>query len=60
MGRSSRHIIEKKKKKEKERKKISEFPLWLSGLRSRHCLCEVGGLIPGLVQWVKDPMLWWL
>ena len=25
-----------------------------SGLRTQHCLCEDVGLIPGLVQWVKD------
>ena len=30
-------------------------PLWLSGLRTQHCLCEDVGLIPGLVLWVKDP-----
>ena len=23
-------------------------------LRTRHCLCEDAGLIPGLTQWVKD------
>ena len=30
-----------------------EFPLWLSGLRFR----EDVGLIPGLAQWVTDPVL---
>ena len=28
--------------------------MWLSGLRTGHCLCEDLGLIPGLAQWVKD------
>ena len=32
-----------------------EFPLWLSELRTQHCLCE--GLIHGLAQWVKDLVL---
>ena len=31
-----------------------EFPLWLSGSRARHCVCEDLGLIHGLAQWVKD------
>ena len=30
---------------------------WFSGLRNRHCLCEDIGSIPGLTQWVKDPIL---
>ena len=34
-----------------------EFPLWLNGLRTRHCVCKNAGLIPGLTQWVKDPAL---
>ena len=29
-----------------------EFPLWLSGLRTWHNVCEDAGLIPGLAQWV--------
>ena len=33
------------------------FPLWLSGLRTRHGVCEDVCLIPGLVHWVKDPAL---
>ena len=32
-------------------------PLWLSGLRTRCCLCEEAGLSPGLTQWVRDPVL---
>ena len=28
--------------------------MWLSRLRTRHCLPEDVGLIPGLAQWVKD------
>lgn len=34
-----------------------EFPLWLSGLRTQHCLCEDVGSVPGLDLWVKDLML---
>ena len=33
--------------------------MWLSGLRSRHSVFEDVGLIPGLPQWVKDPVLLW-
>ena len=42
-----------------KRKKIPvwEFPLWLSGLRPQHGLCEDAGSIPRLPQWVKDPTL---
>ena len=31
--------------------------LWLSGLRTQHCLCEDVGPIPGLVQGIKDAEL---
>ena len=34
-----------------------EFPLWLSRLRTQRYLCEDASLIPGLIQWVKDPAL---
>ena len=34
-----------------------EFLLWLSGLRTRHSVCEESSLIAGLTQWVKDPVL---
>ena len=34
--------------------KYSEFPLWLSGLRTRHSICKDSGSISGLTQWVKD------
>ena len=34
-----------------------EFPLWLSRLRTRPCLFEEAGWIPGLPQWVKDAAL---
>ena len=28
--------------------------LWLSRLRTQHCLCEDARSIPGLTQWVND------
>lgn len=31
-----------------------EFPLWLSGLRTRHHVYEDVGSIPGLAQWSKN------
>ena len=33
-----------------------EFPLWLIRLRTWHSVHEDVGLIPGLTQWVKDPV----
>ena len=30
---------------------------WITNLSRNH---EISGLIPGLAQWVKDPMLLWL
>lgn len=39
---------------------VSEFLLWLSELRTPHCLCEDAGLISALVQRVKNPVLLWL
>lgn len=35
---------------------ISEFLLWLRGLRTEYSLFEDEGWIPGLVQGVKDPV----
>ena len=35
---------------------IREFPLWLSRVKTWHCLCEDAGLILGLTQWFKDPV----
>ena len=37
------------------KKMIGEFPLWLSRLKTQHCLCEDAGSIPYLHQWVKGP-----
>ena len=31
-----------------------EFLLWLNELRTQQSVCEHGGWIPGLTQWVKD------
>ena len=31
--------------------------MWLSRLRTQHNVCEDVGSVPGLSQWVKDPVL---
>ena len=31
--------------------------MWLSGLRTQHCLREEMSSIPGLTQWIKDLVL---
>ena len=36
---------------------VEEFPLWVSGFRTRHSVCEDAGSIPGLAPWVKDAVL---
>jgi len=50
-------FIQPRRKKPRKLNLFLEFPLWLSGLRTCHGLCEVAGLILGLVQWDKDPQL---
>ena len=39
------------------KKPKEEFPLCLSRLRTQHSLCEGVSSIPGLAQWIKDPVL---
>ena len=34
-----------------------KFVSWPRGLRTRLCLSEDAGSIPGLAQWVKNPVL---
>ena len=46
-------ILDKTKKHAKLNKML-EFPLWLSGFRTRHSVHENMGSIRGLTQWVKD------
>ena len=36
------------------KKEGEEFPLWFSGLRTRHSVCEDAGSIPDLDHQVKD------
>ena len=36
---------------------VLEFPLWLSRLGIQCSLHKDEGLIPGLSEWVKDPVL---
>ena len=33
--------------------------MWLSGLRTQHCLSEGAGSVSGLDQWCKDMALQW-
>ena len=40
-------------------KLLKEFLLWFSRVRTQHNVCEDSGLIPGLAQWVKDPVWLW-
>ena len=40
-----------------EKKKSNRVPFVAQQLRTHHCLCEEVGLIPGLIQWVKDVSL---
>ena len=35
----------------------SGVPLWLSGLRTHHCLCDAAGSILGLTQWINNSVL---
>lgn len=35
-----------------------EFPLWISQLRTRYSVHENVGLIPSLIQWVKEMAAW--
>jgi len=31
--------------------------MWLSGFRTQNSVCEDGGSVPGLTEWVKDQAL---
>ena len=39
------------------KKRFTEFPLWLSGLRTQLISMRIQGLIPGISQWAKDLVL---
>ena len=44
-------------REDRRKKETTEFLLWLSRLRTGCYLSEDVGLIPGLDQWITDPML---
>ena len=58
-GRGHRMIAEEAStpKAKYQENSVGEFPLWLQGSRTWHNILEGVGLMPGLVQWIKDPWL---